>query len=83
MLTPSSRLTIPNLVLRFLQFVFAIAVIGLYATDINDSRKSGAHSDSRWVYAVVVATLSAITAMVYSVPKLQSWYAFGWDIVLL
>lgn len=72
-----------NAVLRFLQFVFAIAVIGLYATDISNARKGHEHQDSRWVYAVVVAVLSAITCLVFVVPKLKSYLAFGWDLVLL
>ena len=36
-------------VLRFLQFVFAIAVAGLYGTDISNARKHGEAGDSRWV----------------------------------
>lgn len=76
-------LTIANLVLRFLQFVFALTVIGLYGTDLNHARKNGLKSDSRWVYAEVVAVLSALTALVFAVPGLRSYWAFGWDGVLL
>lgn len=36
-------------VLRFLQFVFAITVAGLYGTDIDNARKHGGGADSRWV----------------------------------
>lgn len=35
--------------LRFLQFIFGIAVIGLYAQDINKLRKAQLAADSRWV----------------------------------
>lgn len=75
--------TIANLVLRFFQFIFAITVIGLYGTDLSQARKVGVHSDSRWVYAVVVGALSAITALVFAVPVFRSYWAFGWDAILL
>ncbi|KAL9629653.1 MAG: hypothetical protein Q9164_006784, partial [Protoblastenia rupestris] len=61
--TPFPLLAI-NLTLRFLQFIFAIAVIGLYATDINNARKDSKGADSKWTYAVVVGALSAVTALV-------------------
>ena len=72
-----------NLLIRFIQFVFAIAVIGLYGTDISNARKGHEHQDSRWIYAEVVAALSAITCLVFMVPGLKSYIAFGWDLVLL
>jgi H+/Cl- antiporter ClcA len=71
-----------NLVLRFLQFVFAIAVIGLYAQDLNKAHKEAKYTDSKWAYAVAVASLSAFTALVYMIPKLKFWYACGWDTIL-
>ena len=76
-------LVVLNLTLRFVQFVFGITVIGLYATDINTARKEGKGADSKWTYAVVVGALSALTALVYVIPKLKSYLAFGWDWVLL
>jgi len=72
-----------NLVLRFLQFVFAITVCGLYGTDLNNAHKEHRYTDSKWAYAVVVGALSAVTAVVYVVPKIKSYWAFGWDVVLL
>ena len=41
-------------ILRFLQFVFAITVAGLYGTDIDHARKRGGGGDSRWVSEVLV-----------------------------
>lgn len=74
---------IGNTVMRFLQFVFAIAVLGLYGQDIHDMRKAGIKTDSRWAYAEVVGAFSAFTALVYLLPKVKSYLAFGWDVVLL
>jgi hypothetical protein len=48
----SSRFSIANiinLVLRFLQLVFALAVVGLYAQDLNKARKEDKYSDGKWV----------------------------------
>ncbi|KAG8525861.1 uncharacterized protein KY384_000621 [Bacidia gigantensis] len=75
-------LVVLNLTLRFLQFIFGIAVIGLYATDLNNARKHGIGSDSKWAYAVAVGSLSSFTALVYVVPKLKSYFAFAWDWIL-
>ncbi|PGG99858.1 hypothetical protein AJ80_09280 [Polytolypa hystricis UAMH7299] len=50
---------------RFLQFVFGIAVIGLYAQDLDRARKAGKPMDSKWAYATVVGTLSSISALIY------------------
>ncbi|EAS31253.3 uncharacterized protein CIMG_06732 [Coccidioides immitis RS] len=53
--------------IRFLQFVFGIAVIGLYAQDVNHARRSGLpmNSVSKWIYATVIGSLSSITAIIY------------------
>jgi hypothetical protein len=76
-------LLIANWVLRFLQLVFACAVIGLYASDLRAAHKAHAYTDSKWAYAVAIAVLSAVTSLVYCVPMLKSYWAFGWDFVLL
>ncbi|KAI0548466.1 hypothetical protein F4679DRAFT_550562 [Xylaria curta] len=57
-------------ILHFVQFVLAITVIGLYGTDLDRARQAGVYIDGKWVYAVVVASLSAITAILYFVPFL-------------
>ena len=38
-----------NLVLRTLQIIFALAVVGLYAQDLNKADKVDKYSDSKWV----------------------------------
>lgn len=76
-------LVITNLVLRFLQFIFAVAVLGLYGTELSNARKNHTGDYSKWVYAEVVGVLSAVTCLVYVLPKLKSYWAFGWDLVLL
>lgn len=74
---------IANTVLRFLQFIFAIAVLGLYGQDLHSMHKAGLKRDSRWIYAEVVGAFSAFTALVYVLPMVKSHLAFGWDLILL
>lgn len=49
-----------NLVLRFLQLIFAITVVGLYAQDLNKARKVDKYSDSRWVQAPIAFRVGGI-----------------------
>ncbi|KAL8940942.1 MAG: hypothetical protein Q9211_002036 [Gyalolechia sp. 1 TL-2023] len=69
---PSSSLAakIPLWTLRFLQFVFAITVIGLYAQDLQKAHKEGKYSDSKWGYATAVGTIGAVSALLLSWPAL-------------
>jgi hypothetical protein len=60
----SSRFSVTNiinLILRFLQMIFALAVVGLYAQDLNKARKEHKYSDGKWVclFNRHTATLSA------------------------
>ncbi|KAF2970490.1 hypothetical protein GQX73_g3065 [Xylaria multiplex] len=55
-------------VLHIAQFILAIAVIGLYGTDLDRAHRKGSYVDGKWVYAIVVASLSAVTAALYLIP---------------
>lgn len=73
-------------VLRFFQFVLGLTVIGLYGQDLSNASKHHAYTDSKWVYAVVVAGISCVTVLIYALPnkwKFVSWYFFAWDLVLV
>jgi len=70
--------------LRLLQFALGIAVIGLYAQDLQHAAQAQIYMDARWVFAVVTGSLSAITCAVYGVLFcLPSEYFFFWDWILL
>ncbi|KAI9802558.1 MAG: hypothetical protein M1833_001630 [Piccolia ochrophora] len=69
-------------IFRFLMLIFALAVAGLYGTDLNNAQKANKAGDPKWIYAVVVASLSAITAVVYMIPFVKSHVAFAWDALL-
>ncbi|GAW15429.1 hypothetical protein ANO14919_048380 [Xylariales sp. No.14919] len=55
-------------ILHLAQFVLAVTVIGLYGTDLDRAHRRGAYTDGKWVYAIVVASLSAVTAIFYLIP---------------
>ncbi|KAI1813139.1 hypothetical protein GGS20DRAFT_577804 [Poronia punctata] len=58
-------------ILYFFKFVLAITVIALYGIDVDRTRKAAdGHVDGKWVYALVVATLSAVTAVLYLIPAI-------------
>ncbi|KAL8901927.1 MAG: hypothetical protein Q9207_004950 [Kuettlingeria erythrocarpa] len=72
---------VPLWVLRFLQFVFAITVIGLYAQDLNKGYRGGLYSDSKWGFATATGVIGAVSALVLIWPALSMW-AWGWDFVV-
>jgi hypothetical protein len=79
---------IPSLIratIRLLQFVLALTVAGLYGQDLHRAHKAGAYTDSKWVYAEVVAGLSAVTVIAYTVTfaLFNSFWFFAWDWVML
>jgi len=67
--------------------VFALAVVGLYAQDLNKARKEHKYSDGKWVFATVVGSLSAVTALIFMILPIIFSYTtvailFAWDIIL-
>jgi len=73
---------IPRAILRLLQFAFALAVCGLYGTDIQNANKHDQGADSKWLYAVVIGGLSVVTSLIYGVPLIKSYIFFAWDTIL-
>ena len=69
---------------RFLQAVLGLTVCGLYGVDLDAARRAHAYTDSKWVYAEVVAGLSVLTALLLAVPQpvVKAWALWAWDAVL-
>lgn len=66
-------------VLHLILLVLAAVTAGLYGADLN----GGGRSDGRWVFAVVVAVISAVTALLYLLPfVLRFMVVWVWDFVL-
>lgn len=55
-------------ILHFFQFVLGLVVIGLYGIDLDNAHKAGKYADGKWIFAVVVGTLSTFTALLYFIP---------------
>lgn len=70
-------------ILRFFQFVLAITVAGLYGVDLHAASKAHVGADGKWVFAEVIAGLSAATCLVYGIPFLKSYWFWAWDLALL
>lgn len=87
---------IPRLICRGLQFLFAIIAIGFYGNRVSAESSAGGGVSAEWIYAVLVAGLSAVTAVLFvaatplgAIPVIGSalklfktYRAFAWDMVL-
>ncbi|EWG39945.1 hypothetical protein FVEG_02560 [Fusarium verticillioides 7600] len=66
-------------------FALALTTIGLYGTDLHNANKQGKYSDSKWVYAVVVGSISAVTCVLYFIPfvlRVAGFVVAVWDFIL-
>lgn len=89
---------IPRLVCRGLQLLFALIACGFYGNRVDSDRRDGDDGGfaPEWLYAITIAGLSAVTAVLFTVvlplsavPILGSkvslfktYRAFGWDLFL-
>ncbi|KAI1851974.1 hypothetical protein JX265_008220 [Neoarthrinium moseri] len=70
-------------ILHFFQFIMGLVVIGLYGTDLDAARKAGKYADGKWVFAVVVGALSALTSLLYSIPFILRFAAVpAWSFII-
>lgn len=68
--------------LHTLQFTLAIIIAVLYGIDLSHSTKTSTPAGSEWIYAEVVAALSAITCIVHCFATV-TWVGWcTWDFVL-
>ncbi|KAI8683351.1 hypothetical protein NCS56_00459600 [Fusarium sp. Ph1] len=66
-------------------FALALTTCGLYGTDLHHANQQHKYSDSKWVYAVVVGSISAVTCVVYFVPfilRIAGVVVAIWDFIL-
>ncbi|KHE81526.1 hypothetical protein GE21DRAFT_1289551 [Neurospora crassa] len=69
--------------LHFLAFALALTVCGLYGVELDRARKADKYADSKWVFAVVVGGLSALTSILFCVPFILRFaFKWVWDFVL-
>ena len=61
----------------------AATTAGLYGADLAAGAQPDGTGDGRWVFAVVVAGLSAVSAALYLLPSILRFAAvWVWDLVL-
>jgi len=90
-------LAIPRLMVRGLQLILALVAAGIYGARLNAEREpssSDSTSDSsvspEWIFAVCVASLSAVTAALFALStplsflfsRLETYKAFAWDLFM-
>lgn len=56
-------------ILFLVNFAISLAVCGLYGTDVQRSNEDGNGADSKWVFGIVVGALSAVTCIVFWIPR--------------
>jgi len=66
----------------------ALAVCGLYGQDLHHASQQHKYMDSKWVFAVVVGGLAAVTAILYMIPGIATTSSFvslaswAWHLVI-
>lgn len=87
---------VPRLVCRGLQFLFALLACGFYGNRVSADDEADAGFSPEWILAIIVAGISALTAIVFlaatplsAIPYIGSrlklfktYRAFAWDLVL-
>lgn len=87
---------IPRMICRSLQFILAIVACGFYGNRVDADRKEHHGFAPEWLFAITVAGLSAMTAILFiavgscsSIPFigskmkiLKTYRAFAWDTIL-
>ncbi|KAJ5095118.1 hypothetical protein N7532_007409 [Penicillium argentinense] len=68
--------------LRTLQFTLAIIIAALYGVDLSHASKHNLHGPTEWVYAELVAALSAITCLIHISVRVVHVAWSTWDGVL-
>ncbi|KAJ4424446.1 hypothetical protein N0V82_000968 [Gnomoniopsis sp. IMI 355080] len=81
---------IPRLVVRGLQFLFGIIIVGIYGVRVGDGQKNADDASPVWWFGMIVAVLACISALIlaFTAPfgavskKFKVHYLFGWDLGL-
>ena len=71
-----------RIIMRLLQLIMGIVVIGLYAQDLDRAHKAGVGYDSKWMFATITGTLASFWAIVCMLPLVKAWFLFGVDFVM-
>ncbi|KAK7976213.1 hypothetical protein PG989_014676 [Apiospora arundinis] len=83
-LNPAAKFElIARWIARGLQLIFALIVVGFYGHRVDQDRKAGKPLAAAWCFAVIVASLSCITPVIYSIPLIiKSARLWSFDLFL-
>jgi hypothetical protein len=70
-----------KLFIRFLQFVLGVTIAGVYGNEWANAAKYKGGYDPAWGYATIVGGLSALTAIIYHIPRVKAFCFFFIDLL--
>lgn len=81
---------IPRLVVRGLQFLFGLIIVGIYGVRVGDGQKNPDDASAAWWFGMIVAVIACISSLIlaFTAPfgavskKFKVHYLFGWDLGL-
>ena len=81
---------VPRWILRGLQLLMALVVVGFYGHRVDVDRRAGTPQSGEWIYGVTVAGLSGVTAVVFALAgaagafsdRLKTHRLWAWDFVV-
>lgn len=81
---------IPRLVVRGLQFLFGLIIVGIYGVRVGAGQKDADDASPVWYFGMIVAVLACVSALVlaFTAPfgaiskKFKVHHLFGWDLGL-
>ncbi|KAI1270548.1 hypothetical protein F5Y18DRAFT_368655 [Xylariaceae sp. FL1019] len=74
-----------RLVVRGIQLIFALTVIGLYGTKVHADSEPGQSQDARWVIALGAGSVAAITSVLFAlaaIPQFKTHRLFAVDFAI-
>lgn len=81
---------IPRLVVRGLQFLLGIVIVGIYGERVRKGREDPEAASAAWVFGLIVSVAACFTALVFAVVaplgavarRFKTHRLFGWDLTL-
>lgn len=81
---------IPRLIVRGLQLLFGIIIVGIYGVRVSAGQKNAENASPAWWFGMIVAIIASISALVlaFTAPlgaisrKFKAHLLFGWDLSL-
>lgn len=82
--------SIPRLLLRGLQFLFGLIIVGIYGVNVGKGEENADNWSAAWYFGLIVAVIACISALFLAraaplSPVSKNFKAhclFGWDLVL-